>query len=85
MAGKSTDRRNKAKDTKSSANEPATFILPDSLPCSEIDFPVIVKKPLRANWHQILEESEQRQREIEEYVESKKVAIPKSPFLSKYF
>lgn len=89
MAGKNTDRKGKGKDTKSVANEQtenlATFTLPDSLPCSEIEFPVLIKKSTTANWKQILEESEQRLNEIVEYAESKQEKVPKPPFLSTFF
>lgn len=89
MAGKNTDRKGKGKDLKSVANEQtdnlATFTLPDSLPCSEIEFPVLIKKSTTANWQAILEESDQQFREIVEYAESKQEKVPKPPFLSKFF
>ncbi|CAG4950373.1 unnamed protein product [Colias eurytheme] len=83
MAGRGTDRK-KAKD-KSSANENsdnlAAFTLPDSLPCSEIEFAVILRKNNRANWKKIVEEREEELKELERYKESKTEPIPKSPFL----
>lgn len=89
MAGKGTDRKSKSKDAKSAVNDQvdtlATFTLPDSLPCSEIDFPVIFRKTPRASWNRILKESDEAYQEIEEYMHSKQPCIPKSPFLSKTF
>ncbi|XP_072947862.1 uncharacterized protein [Epargyreus clarus] len=85
MAGKGTDRKGKSKDAKSVVNDQvdtlATFTLPDSLPCSEIDFPIILRKTPRADWNQILQESDEAYQEIEEYTQSKQPSIPKSPFL----
>ncbi|XP_028167255.1 IQ domain-containing protein K-like [Ostrinia furnacalis] len=85
MAGKTTDRKGKGKETKSAVNELtenlAAFTLPDSLPCSEVEFPVLIKRKAGASWKQILEESDEKFKEIEAFAESKKEAIPKSPFL----
>ncbi|XP_026762646.2 IQ domain-containing protein K-like [Galleria mellonella] len=84
MAGKSTERKGKSKEPKPAINETtdtlATFTLPDSLPCSEVEFPVLIKKKTKTNWLEILEESNNKIREIEEYTESKKQPIPKAPF-----
>lgn len=88
MAGKGTDRKGKGKDAKSTANELtenlATFTLPDSLPCSEVEFPVLIKKKSGANWKMILEESDKNFEELEAFTESKKEPVPKSPFLSNF-
>ncbi|KAG6442247.1 IQ domain-containing protein K [Manduca sexta] len=85
MAGKTTDRKGKSKEVKSATNELAdnlaTFTLPDSLPCSEVEFPVLIKKTTKANWQQILEESNQKLLDIEKYKESKKECVPRAPFL----
>ncbi|KAJ0178347.1 hypothetical protein K1T71_006170 [Dendrolimus kikuchii] len=86
MAGKSTtDRKGKSKDTKTLSNELtdnlAAFTLPESLPCSEVSFPVLITKVAKASWQDILEESNQHFREIEEFTERKKEAVPKPPFL----
>lgn len=87
MVGKTTDPKGKGKENKSVTDELtdhlATFTLPDSLPCSEVQFPTLINKRTKANWKQILQEREQKLNEIQEYVESKKEPIPKSPFLSK--
>lgn len=64
-------------------NDAAGFILPHSLPCSEIDFPVLIKREHRANWKDVVDESAKWHKQLEEYNESKLVATPKSPFLSK--
>ncbi|KAM3966412.1 uncharacterized protein ACR2FA_012725 [Aphomia sociella] len=84
MAGKTTDRKGKSKELKSAGNEVidtlAMFTLPDSLPCSEVEFPILIKKTAKANWLEILEESNNKHKEIEEYVESKKQPVPKAPF-----
>nr|XP_037870030.1 IQ domain-containing protein K-like isoform X1 [Bombyx mori] len=85
MTAKNTDRKGKNKDQKSTTYEMvdalATFKLPDSLPCSEIDFPVFVKKKKKAKWSEIVEESNERMQKIQKYVESKNEDMPKSPFL----
>ncbi|XP_075978593.1 IQ domain-containing protein K-like [Anticarsia gemmatalis] len=88
MAGKGTDRKAKSKDSKggtasSDAAEAAlsAFVLPNSLPCSEVEFPVILKKSARANWKEIVEESTQWQQTVEDYAESKKEPTVKPPFL----
>ncbi|XP_053606483.1 IQ domain-containing protein K-like [Plodia interpunctella] len=84
MAGKSSDRK-KGKDAKSTTNEVAdtlaTFQLPDSLSCSEVEFPVLMTRSNKASWRQIVEEHEQRMQELKEYSESKKEPIVKAPFL----
>ncbi|CAH0729678.1 unnamed protein product, partial [Brenthis ino] len=77
MAGKGTDRKGKTKEVKSAVNDInydtlSAFTLPDSLPCSEVEFPILLKTANKANWFQIVEESEERLKEIEEYSESKK-------------
>ncbi|XP_013190609.1 IQ domain-containing protein K [Amyelois transitella] len=83
MAGKATDR--KRKEAKSITNETAdtlaAFQLPDSLSCSEVEFPVLMMKTTRASWKDILKENEQRMQEIKEYSDSKKEPIVKAPFL----
>ncbi|XP_026731144.1 IQ domain-containing protein K-like [Trichoplusia ni] len=84
MAGKSTDRKGKSKEQKiaSELNDNlAAFTLPDSLPCSEVDFPVLIKRRPRANWKEIVEESNKWHKQVDEYAESKKEPIPKPPFL----
>lgn len=84
MAGKATDRK-KGKDktaTNETSDNLAAFTLPDSLPCSEIEFAVLLKRSFRANWNKILEEKEQELKEIEEFKQSKTEPVPKSPFLS---
>ncbi|KOB74147.1 IQ domain-containing protein K, partial [Operophtera brumata] len=86
MAGKTTDRKLKSKDAKSVAGNDQTdalanFSLPESLPCSEIEFPVLITKTATVNWQQILEEREQKFHEIAEYVESKHEKVSKAPFL----
>jgi hypothetical protein len=87
MASKSTDRKGKSKDAKAAVNEMtenlAAFTLPDSLPCSEVEFPVLIRKKNHANWKAILEESNQKFQEIEEFNETKKEPTLKSPFLSR--
>ncbi|XP_059054088.1 uncharacterized protein LOC131848297 isoform X2 [Achroia grisella] len=84
MAGKTTDRKGKNKDAKPILNEITgtltTFTLPESLSCSEVEFPVLIKKTTKANWLEILEESNNKLKEIEEYTENKKDPIPKAPF-----
>lgn len=91
MAGKGTDRKNKSvKDTKTAAindkdEAVANFTLPDSLPCSEIDFPILIKKRSTANWNEIIEESNKKLKDIEEYVQSKRETPTKPPFQSWYF
>lgn len=88
MAGKSTDRKAKSKDQKVSSeltDNLAAFTLPDSLPCSEVDFPVLIKRRPRANWKDIVEESNKWHKQVDEYAESKKEPIPKPPFLSESF
>lgn len=86
MAGKGTDRKGKGKEAKSAMNELsenlATFTLPDSLPCSEVEFPILIKRKAGASWKKILEESDKKFQEIEAFTESKKEPVPKSPFLS---
>ncbi|RVE44683.1 hypothetical protein evm_010702 [Chilo suppressalis] len=85
MAGKITDRKGKNKEPKSGASELsdnlATFALPDSLPCSEVDFPILIRKKNLANWKTILEETDQQFHEIEQFNDSKKEPVPKSPFI----
>ncbi|CAH2240335.1 IQ domain-containing protein K-like [Pararge aegeria] len=85
MAGKASDRKGKSgKDAKSAANEKSetvtAFTLPDSLPCSEIDFPLLIRKRHTANWNEIVEESNNNYKEIEEYAQSKREVTPKPPF-----
>ncbi|KAJ2944308.1 hypothetical protein O0L34_g18297 [Tuta absoluta] len=60
----------------------AAFSLPESLPCSEVAFPVIhIQKRQRANWKAILQESENKKQEIQDYEESLVVEkVVKSPF-----
>lgn len=86
MTARNTERRGKTKEMKSIGNELesnlATFTLPDSLPCSEIEFPIFPKRKLTANWNDIVEESDRKFRELEEYEESKNEQEPKAPFLS---
>ncbi|CAK1586245.1 unnamed protein product [Parnassius mnemosyne] len=86
MTARTTDRKGKSKETKSLVNELendlATFTLPDSLPCSELDFPLLPKRRQRANWNNIVEESNRKFQKIEEYEESKKEQKPMSPFLN---
>ncbi|KAJ8716179.1 hypothetical protein PYW08_013464 [Mythimna loreyi] len=62
-------------------NDAAGFVLPDSLPCSEVDFPVLIRRRSRANWKEIVDESDKWQKQLEEYQESKKELTPKPPFL----
>ncbi|KAJ8713425.1 hypothetical protein PYW07_013795 [Mythimna separata] len=61
--------------------DPAAFVLPDSLPCSEVDFPVLIRRRSRANWKDIVNESEKWKKQLKEYQETKIVALPKAPFL----
>lgn len=85
MAGKGTERKGKLKDIKAAVTESdtlTTFTLPDSLPCSEVDFPILLNKRNKANWLQIVEESEKRLKEIDEYTDNKKEPTDKPPFLS---
>lgn len=87
MAGKGTDRKAKTKDYKSAGtadsevNESAlaAFTLPDSLSCSEIDFPILIKRQAVANWKDIIAESDKWHQEINEYVEAKEPTL-KPPF-----
>ncbi|KAI5645446.1 hypothetical protein NE865_02533 [Phthorimaea operculella] len=58
----------------------AAFSLPESLPCSEVSFPVLIQKRHRANWKAILQETEHRKQEIQQYEDSKVEQIAKSPF-----
>lgn len=87
MAGKATDRKNKLKDSKSTAPNIteaalAAFTLPESLSCSEVDFPVLIKRRAKANWIEIINESNKLHQQIKEYAEAK--APPFKPaFLSK--
>ncbi|CAG9793816.1 unnamed protein product [Diatraea saccharalis] len=85
MAGKTTERRGKNKDPKAGGSEIAeplgAFTLPDSLPCSEVEFPILIRKKKIVDWKAILEEANQHIQEIEEFNESKKEPVPKSPFL----
>ncbi|CAG9561145.1 unnamed protein product [Danaus chrysippus] len=85
MTGRATDRKGKNKDTKSISNELdenlATFTLPDSLPCSEVDFPVLIHTRAKANWKEIVEETDNNLKELEEYAASKMDPVPKSQFL----
>nr|XP_026486846.1 uncharacterized protein LOC113393938 [Vanessa tameamea] len=85
MAGKGTDRKGKAKEIKSTLNDLrenlAAFTLPDSLPCSEIEFPILIKKTNKAKWTEIIEESNRNLKDIENYVESIKEPLDKTPFL----
>ncbi|XP_023936741.1 IQ domain-containing protein K-like [Bicyclus anynana] len=83
MAGKASDRKGKSgKDGKSSekAEAVAAFTLPDSLPSSEISFPILLKKKYTANWNEIVEESDRNLKEIADYAQSKKEEIKKPPF-----
>ena len=64
-------------------NDAAGFTLPDSLPCSEVDFPVLIRRRPRASWADVVDESDKWIKQLEEYQESKQVIIPKPPFLSK--
>ncbi|XP_014355870.2 uncharacterized protein LOC106708827 [Papilio machaon] len=86
MTGRTTDRKGKSKELKSLTNELqneiAAFTLPNSLPCSEINFPVAPRRKPRANWDEILEESEEKFQEVENYENSKKGRQPLSPFLN---
>lgn len=86
MAGKGSDRKAKLKDLKGIAesNDTAAFTLPDSLPCSEVDFPILIKRKPRANWNDIIDESNKWHNELDEFNQSKLVPVPKSPFLSKF-
>lgn len=89
MPAKSADRKKEAKEAKAASNELAenlaAFVLPDSLPCSEVNFPVLIKRKAKANWNTILEESENKFQEIKKYEDRKVEQPPKSPFLSKYY
>ncbi|XP_047504101.1 uncharacterized protein LOC125049062 [Pieris napi] len=83
MAGKTTDRK-KTKDKgpiSEASDNAATFTLPDSLPCSEIEFPVLIKRVNKANWNLIVKQREKELQEIEDSRESKKEPIIKQPFL----
>ncbi|XP_050671929.1 IQ domain-containing protein K-like [Leptidea sinapis] len=84
MAGKYTDRKAKTKESKTTtpdiAENPAAFTLPESLPCSEVDFPILLTRKYRANWQEILKESEAEAKEIEEYNNRKQEPVPKPPF-----
>ncbi|CAK1556199.1 unnamed protein product [Leptosia nina] len=83
MAGKTTDRK-KTKDKgaiSEASDNVATFTLPDSLPCSEVEFPVLIKRVNRANWDLIVEQREKELKEIEENRESKKEPAIQQPFL----
>lgn len=86
MAGKGTDRKGKSKEIKSAVTELeenlTTFTLPDSLPCSEIEFPVLIKRTNKAKWADIIEESDKNLKAIEEYTESRKEILGKPTFLS---
>lgn len=87
MPAKSADRKKESKDAKLASNELAenlaAFVLPDSLPCSEVNFPVLVKRKTKANWNTIIEEQNKQFQEIKDYEDSKTEQQPKSPFLSK--
>ncbi|XP_034831336.1 IQ domain-containing protein K-like [Maniola hyperantus] len=85
MAGKVSERKMKVgKDSKSAAAEKgeavAPFTLPDSLSCSEIDFPKLTKKKYTANWNELIEESNKILKEIEEYAQTKKDPTAKPLF-----
>ncbi|CAH1638749.1 unnamed protein product [Spodoptera littoralis] len=83
MAGKGTDRKTKLKDLRGigESNDTAAFTLPDSLPCSEVDFPILIKRKPRANWNDIIDESNKWHKQLEEFSQNKLVPVPKSPFL----
>lgn len=84
MPAKSAERRKEAKAASNELAESlAAFVLPDSLPCSEVNFPVLIKKKAKANWKAILEESDKKFQEIKDYEDRKVEQPPKSPFLSK--
>lgn len=84
MPAKSADRKKEAKAASNElAENLAAFVLPDSLPCSEVNFPVLIKRKAKANWKTILEESDIGFQKIKEYEDSKTDHPPKSPFLSK--
>lgn len=84
MPAKSAERK---KESKAASNELAenlaAFVLPDSLPCSEVNFPILIKRRAKANWREILEESDKKFQEIKNYEDRKIEQPPKSPFLSK--
>lgn len=86
MAGKGTDRKGKSKEIKTAVTDISdtltAFTLPDSLTCSEVEFPILLNKRNKANWLEIVEESENRLNEIEQYSEDKKEPVAKPPFLS---
>lgn len=86
MPAKSADRKKESKEAKAAYNELAenlaAFVLPDSLPCSEVNFPVLVNRKAKANWNTILEESDKQFQEIKDYEDRKIEQQPKSPFLS---
>lgn len=83
---KATDRKGKAKDAKAT-NEAldalANFTLPDSLPCSEIEFPILIRKSNKVKWQDILNESNRHYAEIEEFIQSKEEPDLTPPFQSK--
>lgn len=84
MAGKTTDRKKKDKAPVAEAIENvATFTLPDSLPCSEIEFPVLIKRVNRANWNLIVEQRAKELKEIDDTWQSKQEPVIKQPFLCK--
>lgn len=77
MAGKNTDRKSANKSLKSAQDQDAysmsTFVFPDSLSCSEVQFPVLIstKKIRKANWNDIVSENEKRMQEIEKFWQRK--------------
>lgn len=97
MAGRGTDRKNvkgkeekELKEAKENISKVMTdmretlarFTLPESLPCSEVEFPILINKRRCANWAEILEERKVNLEQLEEYVQSKNDPIIRSPFQS---
>lgn len=71
------------KGKKGTVAEVPAFILPDSLPCSEVEFPILLTTKAHAKWETILIERENHVKEIEEFKRRGKQIIPRAPFLSR--
>lgn len=93
MAGRQSERIKRSKDQKSLESQKAigapeppnsmpSFTLPESLSCSEVDFPILLRKKNLVVWDEIILIEDERFKEIEEFIDSRKEPILKSPFLS---
>ncbi|GBP35091.1 hypothetical protein EVAR_28288_1 [Eumeta japonica] len=79
MSGNETESTRKANPTISESSLNA-FKLPETLPCSTIEFPALVGAKTSAKWQEILNEKEEKMQAIKNHEDKKKESIPKSPF-----